>query len=155
MLNFKLVRLPTEGGRPRRFFTTGRLLLLLVLVLALPAVVVVIDKVCSTFRSEEEEELADESAGECGDEEVVFEPAVIVERTSPLPLTIVTVCEVEGLTRLTRITGSAGVGVSKVLLLLLLADPLEGGKASAETTSLTTGVAGAETEGLSSGVSSK
>lgn len=147
LTNFKLGRWPTDGGRPRRFLMTGRLLL--VLVRLLPAAVVVI---CSTFMSEEDEELAEERAGEWGDEEVGFTPAVIVERTWPLPLTIVTVCEVEGLKRLTRITGSAGVALSKVLLLLLLADPLEGVEAPAGATAQTTGVAGSVTDALSTDV---
>lgn len=68
-------------------------------------------------------------------------------------LTIVTVCEAEGLGRLTRITGSAGVGVSEVLL--LFADSLEGVEAPVETTALTAAVAGAEFDGRSSEAVSK
>lgn len=143
-----MARLPIEGGRPRRFFIRGKPPPVLVLLLP-PATV--IKELCSTFRSAEEQELADESAGECGEEELALEvppPAVTVETMSPLPLTIVTVCEVEGLMRLTRIMGIFGV-LSNVLL--SFATSVMGDEVALSGTDAAlaaTGVAGAEVEGV-------
>ena len=149
---FKLASGAIDGGRPRRFFTTGAELLLLALVL-LPPAVVISGGVCSTYRSwAEDEELAEESAGEWGDEVWAVElpvppppPAVTVETMSPLPLTIVTVCEEDGLMRLTRITGT--VGVLSEVHFASLATSLKGDEVALSETDAElagTGVAGAE-----------